>query len=153
MTRLWQNVVTVTASLRGMRTSLKTSKLLWPTVTTGGILEDDTKECLEMIAHKIGRILNGDPSYADNFTDICGYSRLVEKRLIDEQVKVKDGVPELESMGDMFLKSLSELNRVSIGEKLAGVKPAPAKPTDEEIRAALELLLAAGVVSVVDGDS
>lgn len=48
-------------------------------------LADDQKEALEMVAHKIGRILNGDPNYIDSWTDIIGYTRLVEKRLIDEQ--------------------------------------------------------------------
>lgn len=42
----------------------------------------DMTEALEMIAHKIGRILNGDPAYADSWTDIIGYARLVEKRLL-----------------------------------------------------------------------
>lgn len=37
------------------------------------------KESLEMIAHKIGRILNGDPNYADSWHDISGYASLVEK--------------------------------------------------------------------------
>lgn len=48
-------------------------------------LPDDMKEALEMIAHKIGRILNGDPEYIDSWHDIIGYARLVEKRLEDEQ--------------------------------------------------------------------
>jgi uncharacterized protein (UPF0297 family) len=48
-------------------------------------LADDQKEALEMVAHKIGRIINGDPNYIDSWTDIIGYVRLVEKRLIDEQ--------------------------------------------------------------------
>lgn len=52
-------------------------------------LEDDMKEALEMVAHKIGRILNGDPNYVDSWTDIIGYTRLVEKRLISEQVTAK----------------------------------------------------------------
>lgn len=52
-------------------------------------LEDDMKEALEMVAHKAGRILNGDPSYIDSWTDIIGYTRLVEKRLIDEQNTAK----------------------------------------------------------------
>lgn len=39
------------------------------------------KEALEMIAHKIGRILNGDPLYKDSWTDIIGYARLIEKTL------------------------------------------------------------------------
>ena len=47
----------------------------WPT------LSDDKKEALEMIAHKIGRILNGDPDYQDSWTDIIGYAKLVEDTL------------------------------------------------------------------------
>jgi hypothetical protein len=49
-------------------------------------LSPDKKEALEMIAHKIGRILNGDPEYADSWHDIAGYSQLVEKQLNDEGV-------------------------------------------------------------------
>jgi len=53
------------------------------------LLEDDMKEALEMVAHKAGRILNGDPDYIDSWTDIIGYTRLVEKRLIANQAGVK----------------------------------------------------------------
>lgn len=41
----------------------------------------DQKESLEMIAHKIGRILNGDPNYDDSWVDIAGYAKLVSDRL------------------------------------------------------------------------
>ena len=44
-------------------------------------LNASQKEALEMVAHKIGRILNGDPSYIDSWHDIIGYTRLVEERL------------------------------------------------------------------------
>lgn len=44
-------------------------------------LAPDQKECLEMIAQKIARILNGDPDYTDNWHDIIGYAKLVEDRL------------------------------------------------------------------------
>jgi len=44
-------------------------------------LEDDQKESLEMVAHKIGRILNGDPNFHDSWFDCIGYLRLVESRL------------------------------------------------------------------------
>lgn len=44
-------------------------------------LSHSQKEALEMIAHKIGRILNGDPNYADNWVDIGGYSQLIVKEL------------------------------------------------------------------------
>ena len=50
-------------------------------------LADDQREALEMTAHKIGRILNGDPNYIDSWHDISGYVRLVEQRLEKEQVK------------------------------------------------------------------
>lgn len=41
----------------------------------------DQKEALEMIVHKIGRILNGDPDYDDSWVDIAGYAKLVADRL------------------------------------------------------------------------
>lgn len=47
-------------------------------------LPGDMREALDMIAHKIGRILEGDPDYADSWHDIIGYARLVEKRLNGE---------------------------------------------------------------------
>lgn len=45
------------------------------------ILSDSQKEALEMEAHKIGRILNGDPSYLDSWVDITGYNQLVVAEL------------------------------------------------------------------------
>lgn len=44
-------------------------------------MEDDMVEALDMIAHKIGRIVNGDPKYADSWVDIAGYAKLVADRL------------------------------------------------------------------------
>ncbi len=44
-------------------------------------LADDQMEALEMIAHKIGRVINGDPDYADSWVDIAGYAKLVSDRL------------------------------------------------------------------------
>lgn len=46
-----------------------------------GLLTDDKKEALEMLAHKIGRILNGDSEYKDSWHDITGYAKLVEDSL------------------------------------------------------------------------
>jgi Domain of unknown function (DUF6378) len=45
------------------------------------ILADDQQEALDMICHKIGRIVNGDPNYADSWQDIAGYAQLVADRL------------------------------------------------------------------------
>lgn len=47
-------------------------------------LEYDQKEALEMVAHKIGRILNGDPDYHDSWHDIIGYTKLVADRLAQD---------------------------------------------------------------------
>jgi len=45
-------------------------------------LSSSQREALEMIVHKIGRILNGDPNYSDSWHDIAGYSKLVEDELL-----------------------------------------------------------------------
>jgi len=47
-------------------------------------LDDDMKEALFMIGHKMARIVNGDPKYTDSWHDIAGYARLIEQRLEDE---------------------------------------------------------------------
>lgn len=44
-------------------------------------LAPDMQQALTVIADKIARILNGDPTYLDNWHDIQGYARLVEQRL------------------------------------------------------------------------
>lgn len=44
-------------------------------------LDDDMKESLEMNAHKVARVLNGDPTMVDHWVDIAGYSKLIGDRL------------------------------------------------------------------------
>ena len=44
-------------------------------------LAPDQLEALDMICHKIGRIVNGDPDYDDSWVDIAGYAQLVADRL------------------------------------------------------------------------
>lgn len=46
-----------------------------------GALQYDQREALEMIAHKLGRIVCGDPNYADSWVDVAGYATLVADRL------------------------------------------------------------------------
>ncbi len=53
-------------------------------------LADNQKECLEMIAHKIGRILNGDPNYHDSWHDIVGYTKLVADKLLQGSENEKE---------------------------------------------------------------
>ena len=45
------------------------------------MLANDQAEALDMIFHKIARIINGDPNYADSWLDISGYAKLVADRL------------------------------------------------------------------------
>jgi len=47
-------------------------------------ISPDQREALEMICHKIARIINGDPDYADSWVDIAGYAKLVADRLDKE---------------------------------------------------------------------
>lgn len=47
-------------------------------------LNYDQMEALDMIQHKIARILNGDPNYIDSWHDIAGYATLVEQRLSND---------------------------------------------------------------------
>jgi hypothetical protein len=44
-------------------------------------LSPDKREALDMIQHKVARILNGDPEIADSWHDIAGYSKLAEDRV------------------------------------------------------------------------
>lgn len=38
------------------------------------------RESMEMIAHKLGRILAGDPDFRDHWQDIAGYATLIVER-------------------------------------------------------------------------
>ena len=44
-------------------------------------LAHDQAEALDMIIHKIGRIINGNPDVGDHWLDIAGYAQLVADRL------------------------------------------------------------------------
>jgi hypothetical protein len=41
----------------------------------------DQREAIDMIIHKMGRIINGNPDKVDHWTDIAGYAKLVADRL------------------------------------------------------------------------
>lgn len=57
-------------------------RVIWDRINERDVtLSPDQDEALEMIAHKIGRIVNGDPDYADSWIDIAGYAQLVANRL------------------------------------------------------------------------
>lgn len=47
----------------------------------GTPLAFDQREAIDMIIHKLGRIINGNPDKVDSWLDIAGYSTLVADRL------------------------------------------------------------------------
>lgn len=47
-------------------------------------LDPDMREALDMIQHKISRILVGNPKHHDSWHDIVGYAKLVADRLAEE---------------------------------------------------------------------
>ena len=47
-------------------------------------MRHNQREAMDMILHKVGRILNGNPNYADSWIDIEGYSKLISDWLKGE---------------------------------------------------------------------
>ena len=47
----------------------------------GTTLAFDQREAIDMIIHKLGRIINGNPDKVDHWVDIAGYAKLVAERL------------------------------------------------------------------------
>lgn len=47
----------------------------------GTAMAFDQLEAIDMIIHKLGRIINGNPDHLDNWVDIAGYATLVVDRL------------------------------------------------------------------------
>lgn len=62
------------------------------------------QEALDMIAHKIGRIINGNPYYTDSWVDIAGYAQLIVDELEADEGKVTKEEPleEPVEIGDKF---------------------------------------------------
>jgi hypothetical protein len=50
-------------------------------ITRNKYLAPDQHEALDMILHKMARIINGDADYVDNWRDIAGYATLIADRL------------------------------------------------------------------------
>lgn len=50
-------------------------------------LKSYQRESLEMIVHKIARIVNGNPNNIDSWDDIAGYAKLVSDRLKSDELE------------------------------------------------------------------
>ena len=69
---------------------------------------DSQREALEMIAHKIGRIVNGDPDYDDSWIDIIGYSQLIVDEIQDEELDEKITTEFTDIWADLLREALNE---------------------------------------------
>jgi hypothetical protein len=49
--------------------------------TQSKVLADDQQEAMEMVFHKLARIINGNADNIDSWLDIAGYTTLVANRL------------------------------------------------------------------------
>lgn len=56
-------------------------KLLLHQHRTWVTLTPSMQEALDMIAHKIGRVLAGNPEHLDHWHDIAGYATLVHRQI------------------------------------------------------------------------
>lgn len=66
----------------------------WSTLTPA------MRESLDMIAHKIGRIMAGTASHNDHWDDISGYARLVSLRITEAKSKRLKGKPVVAEVAD-----------------------------------------------------
>ena len=60
------------------------SQLIKAAVRTGSkwaVMTPCQREALDMIAHKMGRICEGDPNFQDHWHDIEGYAKLAKDRI------------------------------------------------------------------------
>ena len=80
-------------------------------------LSKDQQEAIDMILHKIGRIINGDPNYIDSWHDISGYATLVENRLQNEQNTEKE-----KEISEKVLKGLAQADKNKFANKVLAQK-------------------------------
>ena len=70
----------------------------------GKQLSTDKIEALDMMCHKMARIINGDPEHADHWIDIAGYAILVANDLEALKARadtvVKTPIPQARPFGN-----------------------------------------------------
>lgn len=72
----------------------KISQALCSVLRTGinwQVMDAPQHESLEMIAHKMARIVSGNPDFADHWHDIGGYAKLSEELCTDYDGEKIDG--------------------------------------------------------------
>lgn len=72
------------------------TKDLWRQHPGWAKLSPSMRETLDMDAHKVGRILAGDPTVMDHWDDIAGYAKLVANELREKQESANANVTRSE---------------------------------------------------------
>ena len=73
-------------------TTVQRIKVIMRSTPNWDKLSNAQREALEMIQHKIGRILHGDPYLLDSVRDIVGYAQLVY-----DELESKDGSTDVKT--------------------------------------------------------
>ena len=73
-------------------TTVQRIKVIMRSTPNWDKLSNAQREALEMIQHKIGRILHGDPYLLDSVRDIIGYAQLVY-----DELESKDGSTDVKT--------------------------------------------------------
>ena len=87
-----QNILTQRGSTHGeFRANSAVSRIIRRAVIQaiegrGITLDAYQEEAINMIAHKLGRIAQGDPYFVDHWQDIAGYATLTAERITDDTV-------------------------------------------------------------------
>jgi hypothetical protein len=110
-------------------------------------LSDIQREALHMFAHKMGRIVTGNPDHQDHWDDICGYARLVSDRLrrpdlYVQFVRAAGGIPpavrnEMADSGAVATGiPVADLSLEDVRAEIADPPPLPGDPAITELAAA-----------------
>lgn len=81
----WKDQSTISIGLKNTLRYAWSDDLLSLSVRPGWArMEPYQQNALEMMCEKMARVVNGDPTYLDNYRDIMGYCQLVIDRLTKE---------------------------------------------------------------------
>lgn len=81
------------------------------------------KESIEMILHKVGRVLCGNPNHVDHWHDIAGYATLVENILTTGESHPAPPEPQLQPPVGVFGPQLFTPNTVDCNLKYPSLDP------------------------------
>lgn len=82
-------------------------------------LDDAYKCALDMMVHKIGRVVNGNPHHVDNWHDLSGYAELGKRHAINQQHRgdsFRNGEGPLDKLTADYANKATDSGRVSSGQ-------------------------------------